>query len=644
VDKKLRILILEDVPTDAELIERELQKAEVAFTSRWVDNRDTFLKELEDFSPNIVLSDYSMPHFNGIEALELVKERFPSIPLIIVTGSMNEETAVECLKNGAADYVIKENMTRLGQAVDGAIQKQRIKQEKEWAIEALKESEERYKTLFQDAPEGILIANIKTKKFLHANPAFCELLGYTEEELIQLDISNIHPKEDLDHMLHEFEAQAQGEKTLAQNIPCLRKDGTTIYTDIVTAPILIGGKNCNLGFFRDITERKKLEAQFVQAQKMEAIGTLTGGIAHDFNNLLTAIIGNSELALMDINKDNRLYEYIEEIKNAGEHAASLISQLLAFSRKQVIKPGDLDFNQEINQMGKMIWRLIGEDIEFLTVLEPELWKVHMDPGQMSQVIMNLLVNSRSAMPRGGKITIETANVDLDSGFFHDHGVEEQPGPYVMLAVSDTGIGMNKETQSRIFEPFFTTKERSNGTGLGLSTVYGTVKQNSGYIWVNSELGRGTTFKIYLPKVKKDAELEEKERTVTKDFKGSETVLIVEDDDGLRHLAKKILQQYGYRVLEAQDGEEALKVCEDHEGPIHLLLTDVVMPGKSGREVAENLQPLRPDTKVIYMSGYLDDTITLHGILAPGMNFLEKPFSPKGLARKVREGLDRGIEE
>ncbi len=644
MDKKLRILILEDVPTDAELIERELQKAETPFTSRWVDNRDAFLKELEDFSPDIVLSDYSMPHFNGMEALELVKERFPSIPLIIVTGSMNEETAVECLKNGAADYVIKENMIRLGQAVDGAIQKQRIKQEKEWAIEALKESEERYKTLFQDAPEGILIADIKTKKFLHANPAFCELLGYTEEELIQLDISNIHPKEDLDHVLHEFGAQAQGEKTLAQNIPCLRKDGITIYTDIVTAPILIGGKNCNLGFFRDTTERKKLEAQFVQAQKMEAIGTLTGGIAHDFNNLLTAIIGNAELALVDINKDNRLYEYIEEIKNAGENAASLISQLLAFSRKQVIKPGDLDFNQEINQIRKMIRRLIGEDIEFLTVLEPELWKVYTDPGKMSQVIMNLLVNSKSAMPQGGKITIETANVDLDSSFFHDHGVEEQPGPYVMLAVSDTGIGMNKETQSRIFEPFFTTKEMGSGTGLGLSTVYGIVKQNSGYIWAYSELGRGTTFEVYLPKMAGDRKLDEKERTHVAELNGSETVLIVEDDDRLRNLALKILKKHGYMVLEAQDGEEALKVCEEHEGPVHLLLTDVVMPKMSGKEVAKNLQLLRPDTEVIYMSGYLDNTITHHGILAPGLNFLEKPFSPKDLARIVREVLNRGIDD
>ena len=644
MDKKLRILILEDVPTDAELIERELQKAEFALTSRWVDNRDDFLKELEDFSPDIVLSDYSMPHFNGMEALELVKERFPWIPLIIVTGSMNEEVAVECMKNSAADYVIKENMTRLGPAVHGAIQKQRIKQEKERAIEALKESEERYKGLFQGASEGILITDIKTKKFLNANPAFCELLGYTEEELIQLDISNIHPEEDLDHVLHEFEAQAQGEKTLAQNIPCLRKDGTTIYTDIVTGPILMVGRNWNLSFFRDITERKKLEAQFVQAQKMEAIGTLAGGISHDFNNLLTVIMGHAELALMDINKDNRLYEYIEGIKNAGEHAVSLTSQLLAFSRKQVVKPRNMDFNREINQMEKMVRRLIGEDIEFLTVLEPELWKVHMDPGQMSQVIMNLLVNARGAMPRDGKIIIETANVDLDGGFFHDHGVEEQPGPYVMFVVSDTGIGMNEETQSRIFEPFFTTKERGNGTGLGLSTVYGIVKQNSGYIWVNSELGRGTTFKIYLPKVKRDAESEEKERTVTKDYKGSETVLIVEDDDRLRHLAQKILQQYGYRALEAQDGDEALKVCEAHESPIHLLLTDVVMPGKSGREVAENIQLLWPDTKVIYMSGYLDNTIACHGILASGLNFLEKPFSPKGLARKVREVLDRGIED
>ena len=393
--------------------------------------------------------------------------------------------------------------------------------------------------------------------------------------------------------------------------------------------------------FQDITEYKKLEAQLLQVQKMEAIGSLAGGIAHDFNNILSTIIGNAHIALMDVIKDESLRRGIEEIKKAGERAASLTRQLLAFSRKQVIKPEVLDLNEVMNETEKMLKRLIGEDIEFQTVLEPELWKVHMDPGQIDQIIINMVVNSRDAMPQGGKLVVETANVNIDEKYFREHGIKETPGSYVMLAISDTGSGMNKETREHIFEPFFTTKEIGKGTGLGLSTVYGIAKQNNGFIWVYSEPGQGTTFKIYLPGVKRDVKAEEKERTCVEDPGGSETVLIVEDDDSLRKLAQKALQRHGYRTLAAENGEEALRVSKEYDGLIDLVVTDVVMPKMSGREVAEMLQSLRPEIKVIYMSGYTDNAIVHHGVLAPGLNFLEKPFSPEGLARKVREVLDRG---
>jgi len=388
-------------------------------------------------------------------------------------------------------------------------------------------------------------------------------------------------------------------------------------------------------------EKKQLEAQLAQSQKMEAIGTLAGGVAHDFNNLLTTIIGNADLGLMDLGKDHPLRQGIEAIKKAANSAASLTRQLLAFSRKQIVQPMILDLNNLLTGIEKMLVRLIGEDIEILMIPESALWKVEIDPGQMEQVIMNLVANARDSMPIGGKLTIETANTDLDDNYFSEHGiVEERPGSYVMLAVSDTGSGMDKEVQEHIFDPFYTTKEKGKGTGLGLSTIYGIVKQNNGFIWVYSEPGQGSTFKIYLPKVKGDVKEEEKEQPPVENLSGSETVLIVEDDDSLRKLTRTVLKQRGYKILEAENGEDALRISKEHEGTIDLMITDVVMPKMGGKETAERLKTLHPQMKVIYMSGYTDNAIVHHGVLAAGLNFLEKPFSLEGLARKAREVLDK----
>jgi len=391
---------------------------------------------------------------------------------------------------------------------------------------------------------------------------------------------------------------------------------------------------------QDITGRRSVEGQLRQSHKMEAIGTLAGGVAHDFNNLLTVIIGNAQLALMDAGKNDPLYEEIKEIKKAGERAVSVTRQLLAFSRKQIIKPELLDINEEINETGKMLQRLIREDIEFLTVLEPELWNVYADPMQINQVLMNMVVNARDAMPGGGKLTIETANMELDNIYFQDRGVERAlSGFYVMLAVTDNGTGMDEETRSRVFDPFFTTKEKVGGTGMGLSTVYGIVKQNNGYVWVYSEPGKGTTFKVYFPKVAEDVTTGKEQAKVSDEISGSETVLIVEDNDALRKLAKNVLWKYGYEILEAENGEKALNVSETHEGPIHLLLTDVVMPRMSGTDLSEKLRSIRPETRVIYMSGYTADAIVRNGIFRQNINFIEKPFSLESLAKKVRQVLD-----
>jgi PAS domain S-box-containing protein len=521
--------------------------------------------------------------------------------------------------------------------------------ERKQAEEALRESESLYRLHFDNVSDVIYSVD-REFKLINISPSVERVLGYNPEELVG------RPFQELNLLAPEYLEQAAsdamrvlgGERISSAEYQFIARDGTKKWGGVSGAPLVRDGQVVALiSVARDITERKraeeeneKLQAQLRQSQKMEAIGTLAGGVAHDFNNLLTTIIGNADLGLMDLGKDHPLRERIEDIKKAGNSAASLTRQLLAFSRKQVIKPEVLDLNEVITDTEKMLKRLIGEDVELSMVLEPEPWKVHADRGQVEQVIMNLTVNARDAMPQGGKLTFETANIDLDEDYFRKHGIEEQPGSYVVLAVSDTGIGMDKETQSRIFEPFFTSKGLGKGTGLGLSTVYGIVKQNNGFIWVYSEPGQGSTFKIYLPRVKGDVKEKEKERTPVIKLDGSETVLVVEDDDSLRKLAQKSLDPHGYRVLAAENGEDALRVSKEHEGPIDLLITDVVMPKMGGKEVAERLQPLYPHMKVIYMSGYTDRTIVNHGVLAPGLNFLEKPFSPKGLARKVREVLDK----
>ena len=386
-------------------------------------------------------------------------------------------------------------------------------------------------------------------------------------------------------------------------------------------------------------ERAELERQLHQSQKMEALGRLAGGVTHDFNNLLAVIIGYSELLLMRQMDSDSARPKIEQIQQAGERGAALTRQLLAFSRRQVFQPRVLNLNTAVRGIDKMLGRLIGEDIELIARLEPGLGRVKVDPGQIDQVIMNLAVNARDAMPRGGRLTIETTNVEVDEAdAFRPPGMKA--GSYVMLAVGDTGVGMDAETQARIFEPFFTTKEQGKGTGLGLSTVHGIVSQSGGHVGVESTPGRGTTFRVYLPPVEAEADAAEQPGVTVGDLLGSETVLLVEDETGVRQMICQLLQVHGYTVLEAGSSDEALTICEQHPDPIHLLLTDVVMPRMGGLELAKRLAPYRPETKVLYMSGYLDDTVVHHGLLDSEMTVLQKPFTRDVLMQKVREVLDR----
>ena len=503
-------------------------------------------------------------------------------------------------------------------------------------ISARKRVEEAFKNLVFNAPIGIFI--VRDKKFSLVNPAFQAITGYSDNELLGEDCLCLVKSEFKERVRIDAVDMLKGKKSYPYEYEAINKNGQTIHIMESVTSISFNGGSATLGYFMDITEREKIEKQLVLAQRMESIGILAGGIAHDFNNLLMAIKGYGEIMMMECPNEDPVLQYAQEILKAANRGAALTNQLLAFGRKQILQPRVLNLNTEIASIERMLRRLIGEDIELATVLDPALGTVKFDPGQIEQVIMNLAVNARDAMPRGGNLTIETTNIYLDEAYAQGH-VAVTPGPYVMLAVSDNGMGMDAETQAHIFDPFFTTKEYGKGTGLGLATVYGIVQQSRGFIWVYSEPGEGTTFKIYFPRVQEAAE-EIKPRVPTSEsLHGQETILLVEDDEMLRGMISKALRKYGYLVKEACHGGEALLLCDQHEGPIHLLLTDVVMPQMSGSTLAQRLTQSKPGLRVIYISGYTENAIAQHGILEAGVNFLQKPVKIASLVRKVREVLD-----
>jgi PAS domain S-box-containing protein len=761
----LRILVVEDNPSDAELMIRELQKAGTDVAWERVQTEADFLSRLAS-GFDVILAEYRLPEFGALRALELLKEQRLDVPLIVVSGRISEDLAVAVLKRGAADYLLKDRLGRLGHAVLRATEDKRLQNqglhaeaqirlqisalgaaangivitdrsgtivwvnpaftamtgytaeeavgatprllrsgtqdprfyEELWAtilagrvwqgqlinrrkdgsyyIEEqtitpvrdgrgdishfvgikqdvtarqqadrhLRDSEERFRQIAENVDGVVWMANRDITRMLYVSPAYERIWGRSCQTLYDNPrswLDAVHP-DDVAATREAFLIQVREGRPAVKEYRVVRPDGSVRVIRDRAFPVLDAAETDRFaGIAEDITERQQLEEQFRQAQKMEAVGRLAGGVAHDFNNLLTVILGFSDLALARLTAHDPLHEVIDQVRTAGERAASLTRQLLAFSRKQILTPESLDVNDLLGNIGKMLRRLIGEDINLNVCPGKDVGRIRADPGQIEQVVMNLVVNSRDAMPRGGSLTIETANIELDGSYAGVHR-ETRPGRYVRLAVTDTGCGMTPDVKARIFEPFFSTKGE-RGTGLGLATVYGIVKQSGGQVEVYSELGKGTTFKVYLPRDEKPDDGKSAASGISKAAQGTETVLVVEDEEGVRHLARLALTTVGYTVLEACCGPEAIALAERHPGPIHGLVTDLVMPKMSGREVAERLLAIRPDLKVLYVSGYTDEAVQHHGVLEPGKSFLHKPFNPVTLARKVREVLD-GAEQ
>ena len=516
--------------------------------------------------------------------------------------------------------------------------------ERERAEEALWQSQQQLKSIFRAAPVGIGL--VVKRVILEANETLCRMTGYSHEQLVGQSSRLLYStEEEYEYVGSEKYRQIDACGTGTIETHWERQDGGII--NLILSSTALDATDLSKGVIvtaLDITERKRAEEalhrseeQLRQSQKMEAIGRLAGGVAHDFNNILTGISGYSEMLLLNLPNEDLLRQDVVQIQQATERAATLTRQLLAFSRKQVIQPERLNLNEVMANMDTMLRRILSEDIDLQTFLGPDLGMVNADPGQMEQVILNLVVNARDAMPQGGKLTLETANVELDEDCVRKHA-QAKPGPYVLLAVSDTGVGLTSETQEHIFEPFFTTKKQGKGTGLGLSMVYGIVEHAGGFIGVYSEPGHGTTLKIYLPRLDKSAEAAQSTRPSTSAEPGWETILLVEDEELVRKVLRRMLALNGYTVLEAAIGLEALRINQEHQAPIHLLLTDVVMPGMSGPKLAEALVPLRPEMKVLYMSGHTENAIVHHGVLEPGIAFIQKPFRHSALLQKVREVL------
>jgi two-component system cell cycle sensor histidine kinase/response regulator CckA len=757
----LRILILEDVPMDAELVEYELRRTRIPFDARCVDTRDEFARELDEFRPDLILSDYTLPAFDGMSALALARERAPTTPFLIVTGSVNEETAVGCMKAGATDYLLKNNLARIGPAIEAALARVESRTEKaraeaalrrseanlraifntslqafllvardgtiqalnptarDWAMlilgrqadegdrihdfipaaaasfqaalagearslerclrgtdgverwyetthapvvdehgsvigvclnardvsvrkqaeQALRESEARYRDLFDNASDLVCTTTLDGT-FLYVNRAWHEAMALSDEQLAGRRFPDLVHPDSRDRYLDVVARAEAGEPIGPVDLILVTAAGMPLTLEgNISCTATDGGPKRLRGIYRDVTERKRVEEQLRRAERMQAAGRLAGGVAHEVNNMMTGVIGFSEFLLRSLEPMDPRRSEVAEIIKAGTRAADVTRQLLAFTRQQFLRPEVLPVNGVVQDLEKMLRRVLGEDHVLELALAADAGEIRADRGQLAQVLVNLMLNARDAMAGRGRVTITTRAVVLDDRYgAHHDGVGIPRGEYVQLVVSDTGVGMDREVQARIFEPFFTTKPVGQGTGLGLSTVYGIVKQSDGFVWVYSEPGLGTTFKIYLPRVGAGGARPPRGEAGLAARGGSETILVVEDEELVRSLASRSLREYGYIVIEAGHGVDALRQLE-FRPEVDLVISDVVMPAMGGRELGRRLASLRPSLPVLYISGYTGEDVTQRGLLEPGAPFQQKPFAPEELARKVREMLD-----
>jgi len=632
----IHVLLVEDDAADATLTRALLAAARgVEFAVEWVKELEEALHSLRAREPGVILLDLGLAGVSGLEALSAVRAAAPEVPVVVLTGQTGEELEAGALREGAHDYLVKGGLdpVELRRALVFAVERRRR------ADLQLAESQQRLAAIFDASPEAIALE--LNERLIYVNPAFARLYGYdTPRELVGLHIAATLAPESIEKMLEMGRARLRGEAAPSSyEFTGLRRDGSRVEVAISISSARVGESDFIISIERDITQHRQLEAQLRQAQRMEAVGRLAGGIAHDFNNLLTAISGFGQLTLEALAAGDPLRHNLEEIRTAAARAAELTRQLLAFSRQQILKPRVIDLNGLVHETLEMLRRVIGEDVAIETELAADLGRLRADPGSVVQVLLNLAVNARDAMPQGGRLTLKTANRNL-TGEEGKGGFAVLAGDYVALEVEDTGHGMTSEVLSHIFDPFFTTKEVGKGTGLGLSTVYGIVKQSGGYIWIESAPDCGARFRLCFPRVEEAIEQPVPASVaVAPVVHGEETVLVVEDEAAVRALVRTILRSRGFRVLVAGDGREALELIAAHEGTIDLLLTDVVMPEMSGRDLAEKVLALHPRIQVLYMSGYTTDIISEGGLLERGVNFLQKPFGPDLLGQTVRQLLD-----
>ena len=636
----LRILHLEDDPNHAELVQSMLEAEGIACDVVRVENRADFLAAVEQGGFDIIFADYSLPEFDGMSALTIAQEKSPELPFIFISGMLGEELAIESLKNGATDYVIKQRPSRLVPAVRRAIQETEERIERRRAVKALRESEEKFRSLAEQSPNMIFIN--QEGRIVYANKTFEEMMGYSREELCSPDFSflTLIAPESLDLAKAHFTSQMKGEERGPYEYSLIAQDGKKIEVMHTTKLIDYEGKKAILGIITDVTKRKILEDQLRQAQKLESLGTLAGGIAHDFNNVLGIILGYTALLEMRGSESTDLSDCVEGITKSVERGSSVVKQLLTFARKNDVLFGSVNVNTTIEELAKMLEATFPKTITFSLQLDKSIPAINADAGQLHQALLNLCVNARDAMPKGGNISIGTGITRGETlrNRFPDAREEE----YVCISVTDTGKGVDEGTRSKIFEPFYTTKGVGKGTGLGLAVVYGVATSHYGFTEVETEPGRGATFRLHFPVPRREVKREETPPQIIEEVKGgSETILLVEDEEPQTRLLKSLLEATGYKVLTAGDGISAMEVYTRLKDNIALVITDLNMPKLDGWEVVQRMQAINPDVRVIVASGYLDPNARSEMLKAGANVFVQKPYVPTEIMRRIREVIDGG---